>query len=373
MEDIKLKKNQVDELRGFKESKIFSDEIKASDSKSDYWKYNASLMKADISEGGNVKISGESGFYIPAYQRNAFQFLAAGLASPKKVISYLKRGILNAVLNSPVYVRPKKAFDMVMSHHDASEPVLSPFRLNHIEMSARHGTLKTSHDVLKDFKKCSDRPPNDHIYYGYYFFNILNNFSAISDQSKVLEIGGGTGNLASILFKKTKNIQMVLVDLPETIINAYIYLASIFPEQKILLPNQLGEMQKIEAQTFDGYDFIFATPSQLELIPNDYFDLVINTHSFQEMLPSQIKKYFESIQRVAKDKGHFFCVNRVEKISTGPEAYEKMQYDPPVRIYEYPWIAENITLVNEVSRFHRLTQADNVVIRLDKINKIKSC
>ena len=32
-------------------------------------------MKADISEGGNVKISGESGFYIPAYQRNAFQSL----------------------------------------------------------------------------------------------------------------------------------------------------------------------------------------------------------------------------------------------------------------------------------------------------------
>jgi putative sugar O-methyltransferase len=369
LENIKLKKNQLSELIKFKESKLFSDQTVTSDSKSDYWKYNASLMKVDIFEGGNVKISGASGFYIPAYKKNVFQYLVKAIASPSKVLSYLRRSLLNLALDSPVYIRPKKAFDMVMNHHDASEPVLSPFRLNHIKMHADHGVLKASNDVLNDFKKWSDRPPNDHIYYGYYFFNILNSFGAIRNTSKVLEIGGGTGNLASILFKKSKNIQMILVDLPETIINACIYLSSIFPDQKILLPNQLEQMKKIDSQELEGYDFIFATPSQLELIPNDYCDLAINTHSFQEMLPSQIKKYIDFIQRVTKNKGYFFCVNRVEKISAGPDAYMELQYDPPVRIYEYPWKSENITLVNEISRFHRLTQADNVVIRLDEIKK----
>ncbi len=55
----------------------------------------------------------------------------------------------------------------------------------------------------------------------------------------------------------------------------------------------------------------------------------------------------------------------VEKIPCGENPFTLDQSEPPVRFYEYPpWDSENLKVIDENSRFQRLTHADNLAIRL---------
>jgi len=49
----------------------------------------------------------------------------------------------------------------------------------------------------------------------------------------------------------------------------------------------------------DQSDFIFLLPSQLELMPDKFFDLFINISSFHEMTRAQINLYYSIIERKA--------------------------------------------------------------------------
>jgi hypothetical protein len=58
-------------------------------------------------------------------------------------------------------------------------------------------------------------------------------------------------------------------------------------------------------------DFVLLPPWAMESVPAAAIDLVVNTHSMQEMRPDQVEFYVRHIERVCR--GHFYCVNRFEK------------------------------------------------------------
>jgi ubiquinone/menaquinone biosynthesis C-methylase UbiE len=189
----------------------------------------------------------------------------------------------------------------------------------------------------------------------------------------IVEIGGGSGNFASIMFHEFSPKILFMVDLPESIVNAFVFLSSVFPEAQIVLPDEvesfLGKLSKGDLGAENARVFVFLTPWQINLLPSDYFDLAVNTHSFQEMTHAQIDEYFSLVERVSKKDGLFFCVNRVEKIPCKGNAYTEVQQEPPNRFYEYPWRPKNVRLIDEISRLHRVCAADNAAIRLERIVK----
>jgi len=55
----------------------------------------------------------------------------------------------------------------------------------------------------------------------------------------IVEIGGGSGNFVSIMYHEFSPKMLFMVDLPESIVNAFIFLSSVFPDAQIVLPNAL--------------------------------------------------------------------------------------------------------------------------------------
>ena len=130
--------------------------------------------------------------------------------------------------------------------------------------------------------------------------------------STVCEIGSGTGNLASLCYFHFKT-KLFLVDFPKTLLFSYSYLSQIFPEAKILLPNE------VESGNFElsEYDIVMVAPDQTSAIPDGIADLTVNIGSMQEMTQKSIGSYFDMMDRITKPKGYFFTSNRVEKIMSG--------------------------------------------------------
>jgi hypothetical protein len=189
-----------------------------------------------------------------------------------------------------------------------------------------------------------------------------------------MEIGGGSGNLASVLYKEYSPKLLLMIDLPESIVNSFVFLASIFPKAHFVLPNlaedYINKYFANDLATEHGA-IVFLTPLQAHFLPSNVVDLAINTHSFQEMTHDQIAEYFGLIERVSKEKSLFFCANRVEKIPCSGNSYTEIQKDPPNRFYDYPWHQKNIRIIDEISRLHRVCLADGVALRLESIVKLK--
>jgi len=328
-------------------------------SKSEYWEHHSKVIGIDII-GNKVIMKGDSGFYVPS-KKNIMEYIRKVIRSPSLLILFIKRklGIPKPRIKLMGYF---EAFDNVMKHDLIADPILSPYRINFKELKKKEGIIGSVSEMQEDFPTWSRYRLNPHIVSSYYFYNILHGFIDLTQVKTVLEIGAGNGNLAALLHKRINQGTIVIVDLPETICLSMVFLTELFPEAKILIPHEkaLGH--------FNDYDFVFLTPEQIDVIKDDSIDLAINSNSFQEMTHKQIEEYFQLIQRCCKNDGHFFTSNRVEKISCGPD-FQKETLEPPQRFSDYPWVRSNKVCVNEICRFMRLVQLDNIFIRLEQIKK----
>jgi len=187
-----------------------------------------------------------------------------------------------------------------------------------------------------------------------------------------LEIGGGSGNLASVLQYEFSPKVFFMVDLPESLVNSFIFLSSIYTDSRFILPDMLEhiETEKLLSQclSYDKNTFVFLTPWQCEKLPSNFIDLSVNTHSFQEMRYEQISSYFDLVERVSKKGALFFCMNRVEKIPGSSDANSMSQEIPANFFYEYPWRKKNERLIDEISRLHHACTANAHAIRLERIS-----
>jgi putative sugar O-methyltransferase len=363
MDKLNVDRQVAMRLGAFIDSDFFLD--KNDISKSDYWRYHAKRLTVEI-ERGSVNVGGESGFYVPEpislVQRSMNKALR-GLKDPSAVARWARRIVMSGA-EIPVLLPYAKAFDAAMSHDEVSDPDLSPFRINHLELAKIAGTLATAKDVATHYQSWSGYSVSENIFNHYYHQNILRAYVDRNSVHTVMEIGAGNGNFASILFHDWNPVQMIIVDLPETLAVSIPFLSSLFPQAKIVMPHEI-------ASGFfnENFDFAFLTPHQIGLIPDNLIDLSINCHSFQEMTHEQIRSYFTLVQRTTRETGIFFAANRVEKIPGGPDSFSIEQTAPPNRFSEYPWNDGNDVLVYEISRLSRLVQLDNIAIRLERIHK----
>lgn len=350
MPKFRLTSNFEKRLKSFVSSKQFSE--KGAESKSDYWKYHSNQIKYKI-ENSIFEITGVSGNYIPD-KKNSFEYFIKLLKiTIKDLLRIDTRGT-----DSYFFLNYKKAFNKIMQEKKISGFQQIKFDQNRI--------------LASDYKKCKKIFPfnfeiNDHVVRSYYYLNVMNSYINLDNNLSVVEIGGGNGNLISLIKSHFKSNCVIDIDLSETLLLAIIYLNHLFPNSKILLPNEIDH--QIDEKIMNDYDFIFLTPHQINLIKENSIDLSINTSSFHEMNKKQISEYFRLIQKVSKKNGYFFNTNSVEKIP-----YEGDKSDPnfkkilPNRFFEYPYF-DNEILIYQICRFTNFVQHSPLYLRLEKIIK----
>ena len=354
----------IQRLRNFLSSPQFSDV--APHAKSEYWQHNADQVAIRISND-TVTIGGNSGFYIPP-EKSSARYLARRILriakEPSLLIDHakLRLGLPRPPIRLLTY---HEAFDKVMSHDPLADPDLSEFRLNFLQLRDEPGIVASVEEMMNLHPQGDRYEVDQHTVRMYYYLNILHSKLPIADVDRVLEIGAGSGNFLALYHRLHGRATLIDVDLPETMLYAILYLADLFPDAKMLLPNEV----MAATDRLDENDFVFLTPNQTESIETDTIDLAINIDSFQEMTQRQIGEYFDLIFRCARPDSFFFTSNRVEKIPCGPTSFDEASMEPPNRFSEYPWLPGSDVLVHEICRLTRLVQLDNAFIHLEQIRE----
>jgi len=258
------------------------------------------------------------------------------------------------------------AFEKVFEHHPTADIKLSPQTINYKKISKIPGVLSKFDDIKVNYSTITKNKykVNGHIIKAYYFLNILHAYVNIKRPLTILEIGGGNGNLLTLLKGSSNNSTIIDVDLPETLSHAIPFIYDLFPNENILLPHEANDNS---LQNLEKYSFVFLTPKQINLIKSRSIDLAINIASFQEMKQVEINKYFELINRCSKHNSYFFCSNRVEKYPNSFSHDDEIT-EPVNHFFNYPWNPSNKIILFEISRLSRLVNLDSGFIRLEQIN-----
>jgi O-antigen biosynthesis protein len=111
----------------------------------------------------------------------------------------------------------------------------------------------------------------------------------LAKRRRVLEIGAGYGRLAYV-FLVGGPCQYVIVDVASTLVLASWYLQNCFPHRPIFKYRSFETFDEIRAE-FEAADICFLGSHQLELIPDDYFDITISISAFHEMTRDQVNHY----------------------------------------------------------------------------------
>ena len=121
--------------------------------------------------------------------------------------------------------------------------------------------------------------------------------------ARVLEIGGGYGRNAYLMLALHPQLQYTFVDVPPALWVAQRYLSSVFPDRKVFRVREFRDYGDVRDEMREA-SMVFLLPHQLDLLPGAWFDLSLNISSFGEMLPKQIRAYFEAIGRLTR--GFFY-------------------------------------------------------------------
>lgn len=111
---------------------------------------------------------------------------------------------------------------------------------------------------------------------------------SLCNPNTVLEIGGGYGGLARIFGKLNPGISYTMVDLPETLFYAMVFLKKDFG---------------------DTTNFKFVPVGNVQDLYGKDYDLVINTFCWQELNPKTVKSYADMIENKLKIK-YIYSTNK---------------------------------------------------------------
>jgi putative sugar O-methyltransferase len=352
-----------DEFVGRYKQFLVSEEYshESDNSKSQYWKYFADQVGVEIN-GSSITVKAKSGFYIP--QKRGFLNRLNGAAKklitePGRVFQYLVNKFV-LQLSGANFISYGEAFNKVLRFGQEPRPV-SKYKINFSEVAKKNNAYVSLQDIKG--RMSSHYTANNQVIYSHYVYNILNEYADLISPKRILEIGAGNGNLLSVMYDNVGGSCIIDVDLPETLSHAILYISELYPKAKILMPHEA------EGKQFDNYDFVFLTPSQIELIENDSVDISINTFSFQEMTHPQIKDYFDLVQRCGKKASLFFTSNRVEKMPYANLGSNEDCDELPNRFSEYPWSETNEVLAYEICSLMQQVQFHSVFIRLEQVGK----
>lgn len=139
---------------------------------------------------------------------------------------------------------------------------------------------------------------------------------------RLLEIGGGYGGFAYQLLHRHKNANVVIVDIPETMIISIYFLRQNFPKVQMALHMDFdGQID------WDAYQVHFIPSYYAGMIYGTEFDIAVNSNSFLEMRQEDIDMYFNLIQ-VRNKVRYFYNYNRKVRVE-GERTYkfDELPYD----------------------------------------------
>ncbi len=143
------------------------------------------------------------------------------------------------------------------------------------------------------------------------------------EENKILELGGGYGQFAYYILKKTKKYTYIDFDLPETLTLASYFLSKAFPDKKNFFYGESKFNKNVEKE----YDLIFLPSWEIESLEENSVDLAINKNSLGEMSPKAAKNYLFHIHRTSN---YFFSMNHEyfrNKFSDGQVSLINSEYN----------------------------------------------
>ncbi len=201
------------------------------------------------------------------------------------------------------------------------------------------------------------------IYNAAWFYNEIKNFylkktNKNNHPIKCIEIGPGVGNLIRIMFADNFVSHTTVVDLPSSIIFSFCNLINRFPKINYLLPNEIKNKED-----FYNHELLFLTNSQLNLLPDNFYSLGVNTMSFGEMNMQTIDNYFKILRSALNKNNLFYCLNRVEKIMKTNDQKEI------IRFTEYPWRSEDEDIHFQLSFIEKFRNFNPMFLKVTNLSK----
>ena len=160
----------------------------------------------------------------------------------------------------------------------------------------------------------------------YYLSQIKKNTDLQYDQRFIfLDLGGGYGCLTRLILNLFHNSKGILIDLPETCLLASYYLTKNFPNKKIKYLCDIKMNEKLDNKFFENTDLLIIPTTLINLIPDHFVDLVINTASLGEMSIEYGEFYMKNINRITKK--YFYSHNRKDATDSIWDGYGHYKYE----------------------------------------------
>ncbi len=147
-----------------------------------------------------------------------------------------------------------------------------------------------------------------HVYSAAQIDRLINILNKQKNIQKILEIGGGYGNLATKLKSVFPKSKYIIIDLPEVLLIQHYYISHSNPNCKIINLLDFGK-DHIDIIHNEEYDYLLI-PFHIYKELDINFDLVINTRSFGEMPKTTLRDYFEFIHNNINQDGFLYTSNR---------------------------------------------------------------
>lgn len=129
----------------------------------------------------------------------------------------------------------------------------------------------------------------------------------------IAEIGPGYGRVAHV-FAQIGDYRWAFFDIPPTLHVAQTYFETLFPGE--VAPFQRYRSGDEVMRAIEGRRFLFFTVNQLELLPPDLFDLMINIDSFGEMRTDTVRACMGQMSRLVRRGGGIYLRNLDEGCSS---------------------------------------------------------
>jgi putative sugar O-methyltransferase len=131
-------------------------------------------------------------------------------------------------------------------------------------------------------------------------YDKISNFYKIENNSKILEIGAGSGRLSDCLISINNTLNYTICDIPPAIYISYKRMKLRFPNKKIKLLTNIDKTEDI-IDEIKKNDISFIFPHQIELIDKVYFDLTLAVDCLHEMDKKVITFYFNNLNSITKN------------------------------------------------------------------------
>jgi putative sugar O-methyltransferase len=129
------------------------------------------------------------------------------------------------------------------------------------------------------------------------------------------ELGAGHGRLANV-FHRTTQCRYLIFDIAPALVVSQWYVENVFPQEKVFRFRPFSDFDEI-ADELAQCRFGFFSANQLELFPDNYFNVFINVCSLMEMRLESIVHFSEQIARVTH--GWFYTKQRVEEVNVSDD------------------------------------------------------